>query len=81
MEDYQGLPSTATRGRLRMARLGTEICFLFADADGPYQIVNQRPCSKDVSSRYGIALECLANGTSTSSVVWKTLTLRAGKIE
>lgn len=80
-EAFDGLPIAPDRGRMRIARRGQAIYFLIAEADAPYQMVNRRPCSNAASTKLGIKLECLANGTSTSSVVWKKLRLRAEKIE
>ena len=78
-ENFDGIPTEAVQGRLRIARRGRDICFLFAEADGPFRLVNQKRCSDVASTELGITLECLANGTATSSVVWKSLLLRAEK--
>lgn len=80
-EAFDGLPIAPDRGWMRIARRGQAIYFLIAEADAPYQMVNRRPCSDAASTKLGIKLECLANGTSTSSVVWKKLRLRAEKID
>ena len=80
-ENSEILPNTTDRGRLRIARRGKEICFLIAGDDGPYQMVSQQPCSESASTTLGVKLECLVNGTAKSSVVWKTLTLRAENVD
>jgi hypothetical protein len=80
-ETFDGWPCTLERGRMRIARRGQAIYFLMTNNDAKYQIVNQRNCLNSASTRQGIKLECLANGTSTSSIVWKKLRLRAENIE
>ena len=80
-DSLDGFPAEAGQGRLRIARRGRDICFLFAEADGPYRLVNQQRGSDVASNELGVKLECLANGTATSSVVWKSLSLRADKVD
>lgn len=73
--------SEATSGRLRVARRGSEIYTMFAEADSDlFRVVNVQPASdRDVPVK-GIQLKTIANGVSKVAVTWKSLTLRAERL-
>lgn len=72
----------ATAGRLRLARRGNVMHFLFAENDSPVfrllrsEEVSDRPLVQD---RLALLTDC--NGTGETRVVWKSITLRAEQLK
>ena len=71
----------AASGRLRLARRGDEVYFLFAEGDSSvFRLVGQQTVTAAKTRSDGITLRILADGASSCSVVWKTIRLRAEKL-
>ena len=72
----------ALSGRLRLARRGNEVYFLFAEGDSQnFQMVGQQTVNTANSRTDGISLRVLADGNSSCSVVWKSIHLRAENLD
>lgn len=71
----------ATKGRLRLARRGTTLHYLFAENDSAQfrvigtEQVSDKPCVPD-----GITLHTLCHGSGETQVLWKSITLRSSRI-
>ena len=72
----------AVRGRIRMARRGQRVFYLFADdnSDHFFQFGNE-PVTDAETTVDGIFLHTYCNGVSISQVTWTNLTLRAERIK
>lgn len=72
------IPAARTHGRLRLARRGSAVSYLFADGiDGEWQLLGRRIVSEAPTIINGIRLRNLCRGNSESEVRWKKLTIRA----
>lgn len=68
----------ATSGRLRLARRGDVVYYLFAEGDdGAYRIIGKNTAGKDNSLSEGISIQSDSNGGARVQVVWKKLTVHA----
>ena len=66
-------------GRLRLARRGKQVFYLFTEGDSPhFQLAGQKTVSD--ADGLGIDLNAIANGTATSGVVWNSLTIAADEL-
>ena len=71
----------ASSGRLRLARRGHELFYLFAEGDSSvFRFIGQATVTAAKTTPEGIMLRVLAAGTSSSSVVWKHIRVRAEKL-
>lgn len=71
----------ALRGRIRMARRGQRVFYLFAENDSnQYFLFGSEPCSTADTAVDGIFLHSFCNGVSISQVTWTKLVLRAERI-
>jgi hypothetical protein len=75
-------PFEATSGRIRLARRGQRIFYLFAEHDSNYffQFGNE-PASAADTAVDGIFLHSFCNGVSLSQVTWTKMVLRAERIK
>jgi Tol biopolymer transport system component len=71
----------ATSGRLRLARRGNEVFYLLADGDSPnFRLFGKEVVSTADTLPGGVDLSAVANGSSTTSVVWKNLRIAAEEL-
>ncbi|MBI1312626.1 DUF1583 domain-containing protein, partial [bacterium] len=80
---YHSVPVAceANAGRLRLARRGDTVFYLFAEADSPnYRLFGQDRFSAVDSILGGVELAANANGTATVGVLWKRLRIAAEKL-
>lgn len=72
----------AMSGRLRLARRGSTLWYLFAAGDSDsFQIVAKTDVpTADTELKNSVQLRAVANGESTSSVVFRDVTMRAEKL-
>ncbi len=79
--DTQVFPQEATTGRLRLARRGTNVYYLFASADSDqfrlYRLYRTQSLTDSPLKAGSIELQTVTWGVGSTSVVWKSLTLRA----
>ncbi len=78
-----GPPTTceANAGRLRLARRGKTVYYLFAEHDSDaYQIVGREEVSDKPLLPDGIQLRALCFGDGETRVLWKNITLRAERL-
>jgi len=68
-----------TSGRLRLARRGDEVFYLFSEGDSPHFHLagSWKVTAADV---HGVDLNAIANGSATTGVVWKNLTVSAEEL-
>lgn len=75
------LPADVYAGRLRLARRGRQVYYLFAENDSAVfrltgtETVSDRPTTAD-----GIQLRVLGNGTGHTHVQWKSVTVHAERL-
>lgn len=75
------LACEARRGRLRLCRRGATIHYLFAENDSDvFRVVGTEVITDAPTAPNGIELAALRNGTGTTSVVWKSVAIRAERI-
>ncbi|WP_197167967.1 DUF1583 domain-containing protein [Neorhodopirellula pilleata] len=68
----------STSGRLRVARRGEQVAFLFAPGDtNLWQVIHRETASTADVPVGGIQLLCISKGAGTTSAVWKDITIRA----
>ncbi len=73
--------SEALRGRLRLARRGTVVYYLYAENDSPtFRLIGTEPVSDKPTIADGLLLHALCHGNGETQVVWKSLTLRAARM-
>ena len=71
----------ADSGRLRLARRGDKIYFLFAEGDSPvFRIIGTQTATADDVAATGVRLVACAGEGARTSVVWKHLSLRAEEL-
>jgi hypothetical protein len=71
----------ATAGRLRMARRGTTLFYLFAENDSTeYRFLETEEISDSSSVPDGLHFHTMCSGAGETSVVWKSFTLRAERL-
>lgn len=74
--------SEALAGRLRIARRGNKVCYLFAEADSPaFRLVGTHVVTDAPLIPEGIDLTAMANGSGETQVVWKSVTVRAEQLK
>ncbi|HUQ71741.1 MAG TPA: DUF1583 domain-containing protein, partial [Planctomycetaceae bacterium] len=77
----QPSPCEALSGRLRLARRGDKVYYLFAEGDSAaFRIVGVETVSPADVEREGVRLEVSCNGVGTSNVIWQKLVLRAERM-
>lgn len=76
------LDCEATSGRLRLARRGSTLWYLFAAGDSEsFQVIAKTDApTADTEIRNSIQLRAVANGDATSSVTFRDVTIRAEKL-
>jgi hypothetical protein len=71
----------STAGRLRMARRGATLFYLFAENDSPeYRLLETEEISDSSSVPDGLHFHTMCSGPGETSVVWKSFTLRAERL-
>ena len=71
----------ATAGRLRMARRGATLYYLFAENDSSkYRLLETEEISDSSSVPDGLHFHTMCDGSGETSVVWKSFTLRAERL-
>ena len=71
----------APRGRLRLARRGDVIHYLFAEHDSDvFRVIGTEVVSDKPTQADGLRLRALCDGIGAAQVVWKDVTLRAERI-
>lgn len=71
----------ATAGRLRMARRGTVLYYLFAENDASvYQLLDQETISASSSVPHGLHFHTMCSGQGETSVLWKSISIRAERL-
>jgi hypothetical protein len=79
--DTQVFQQEATAGRLRIARRGTNVYYLFASGDSDQFRLYRTQALTDSPVKAGsIELQTVTWGVGSTSVVWKSLLLRADEI-
>ena len=69
----------ATAGRLRLARRGDTLYFLFAENDSPnFRLVGTQTVSRDEPAKVRLVTDSHREGAT--KVVWKSLTIRADRL-
>ena len=67
----------AAAGRLRMARRGTTLYYLFSENDSSeYRVLETEEISDSSSVADGLHFHTMCNGKGETSVLWKSITLR-----
>lgn len=81
-ESRQVDPCEAKFGRLRLARRGDTIYYLFAEGDSTmFRVVGSQQASVTDTVPEGIQIQTIGNGTADISVVWNDVTIRAEKMK
>ena len=71
----------ATSGRLRLARRGESVYYLFAEHDSPhFRLFGTQTAPPDDLVNGGVLLSTIAQERGATSVVWKDLTIRAESV-
>ncbi len=71
----------ATAGRLRMARRGATLYYLFAENDSlEYRLLETEEISDSSSVPDGLHFHTMCDGSGETSVIWKSFTLRAERL-
>lgn len=71
--------SEATAGKLRLARRGDTVYYLFAENDSPsFRLIGTQEVTKDEAGRVRLVTD--THRQSLTRVVWKSLTIRASKL-
>ena len=74
-------PNSSVNGRLRMARRGTKLSYLFAEEDSEiFRTFHSETMTDAATESGGIRLHSLCTSAGTSQVIWKKLDLRAEKM-
>ena len=73
--------SEALQGRIRLARRGTLMYYLYAENDSPtFQLMGTESVSDKPTIADGLLLHALCHGNGETQVVWRSLTLRAARM-
>lgn len=73
-------PCETDSGRLRLARRGKKLSYLFAEGDSEtFHLFGTEEVSQSDSVRHGVRLQTFAYG-GTTDVIWKNVTLRAERM-
>jgi len=79
--DAQPFPQETTGGRFRLARRGMNVYYLFANGDSDqFRLYRTQAITDAPVAAKSIELQTITTGTGSTSVVWKSLTLRATEI-
>jgi len=71
----------ATNGRMRMARRGTTLYYLFAENDSSvFRVLTTEKISDSPSVSDGLHFHTMCNGKGETSVLWKSISLRAERL-
>lgn len=80
-DSHVGTVCEGSAGRLRIARKGEVLYYLFADNDSPtFHVLETLKASTAETTSDGIVFRVMCNGTATASVVWKQLVIRSDKL-
>lgn len=80
-DSHVGTICEGSAGRLRIARKGEILYYLFADNDSPtFHVLESLKTSTADTTSDGIVFRVMCNGTASASVVWKQLTIRSDKL-
>jgi hypothetical protein len=72
----------ATSGRLRVARRGDTVYYLFAEGDSPnFRLFEMHTAAKDNVAFDGVRLMTQTQGEGLTKAVWKSISIRAQKLE
>jgi Tol biopolymer transport system component len=75
------VPDESSSGRLRIARRGEQVYFLYAQQDSPrFRLLRQQRISDADVDENAIQLLTIANGVGTTQVIWDDITLRAQRL-
>jgi Tol biopolymer transport system component len=75
------VPVQTLSGRLRLARRGENVYYLFAENDSPqYRLMGVEKLTDKPSRADGVQLRVLGNGIGQTEVTWKNITLRAHRM-
>ncbi len=73
--------SEALSGRLRLARRGTTLYYLFAENDSSvFRVLETEEISGNPSAPDGLHFHTMCNGKGETSVLWKSITVRAERL-
>ena len=71
----------ASSGRLRMARRGTTLYYLFAENDSSkFRVLETETISDSPSVSDGLHFHTMCNGKGETSVIWKSISIRAERL-
>ena len=80
-DSHVGTICEAPAGRLRIARKGEELYYLFAVNDSStFHVLEKLKASTADTTSDGIVFRVMCDGTASASVVWKQLTIRSDKL-
>jgi len=75
---FDHVAEEARSGRLRLARRGDTVHYMFAELDSPFfRLITSRKTSEAITTEAGIRLLIETQRSGTSNVTWKTLSIRA----
>ncbi len=76
------LPTEAAAGRLRLVRQGKILHYLFAEYDSPhYRVLNSQAIPDSPTTTPGLHLHTMANLDGETSVIWKSLKVKADRVQ
>jgi len=79
---FKVVTTEATSGRLRLARRGETVYFLFAESDSPnFQLLATEAATKDNILSGNLRMLTQAQGEGLTKVVWKSITICADILE
>jgi hypothetical protein len=79
--DFQSAPEEATAGRLRLARRGTTLYFLFARVGSPhFRLLRTTTVSDQGTLPEGLELQISMGDPGQTTVLWKSLAVRAATV-
>ncbi|MGZ0171067.1 MAG: DUF1583 domain-containing protein [Planctomycetales bacterium] len=80
-DSHVGTICEGSGGRLRIARKGEVLYYLFADNDSStFHVLESLKASTADTTSDGIVFRVMCNGTASASVIWKQLTIRSNKL-
>lgn len=80
-DSHVGTICESSAGRLRIARKGEELYYLFAENNSSrFHVLDSLKVSTADTTSDGIVFRVMCNGTASASVIWKKLTIRSDKL-
>jgi Tol biopolymer transport system component len=80
-DSHVGTICEGPAGRLRIARKGEELYYLFAENNSStFHVMESLKASTADTTSDGIVFRVMCSGTASASVVWKQLTIRSDKL-